>query len=238
MLTLVEWVRSTKRFSTRVGWRSRPPTTIPSTKARQRRGGVTPYLLQRGGCAESRQLYHAPPLLTAAADGRHLSGGLSSAGASGREKLESLGAAASGAGRALCRATRARVKKQFATMGLERRRFWEKFFVTTGYWRSRWRMPMRKRLTRQIERLFSEPLDQCGEVVLVGAGPGDAGLLTLKGLQQIQQADIVVYDRLVSGRHCEPGTPRCRSGSWGNARVTTASHRKKSTRSCCVKRKR
>lgn len=113
-----------------------------------------------------------------------------------REKLESLlpqhlGHVAKFAGQ-----LRSRVKRHFATMS-ERRRFWEKLFVNDRLAQSLANQNM-VAVESITEQMLNEPLDNRGEVVLVGAGPGDAGLLTLKGLQQIQQADVVVYDRLVS----------------------------------------
>ena len=113
-----------------------------------------------------------------------------------REKLEALLPQHLGELAALAGSLRQRVKQRWHTQG-ERRHFWEKLFD---------HQPLAHavaakesaRSTQLVETLFSEPLDHHGEVVLVGAGPGDAGLLTLKGLQQIQRADIVVYDRLVS----------------------------------------
>ncbi len=48
-----------------------------------------------------------------------------------------------------------------------------------------------------------------GKVVLVGAGPGDTGLLTLKGESYIREADCLVYDRLSSPEFLSMTKPGC-----------------------------
>ena len=78
----------------------------------------------------------------------------------------------------------------------ERRIFWENLYAS----------PLKEQVFNDnldvandlIQQALSEWTAPKGEVYLVGAGPGDPELLTLKALRLMQQADVVVYDRLVS----------------------------------------
>ena len=112
-----------------------------------------------------------------------------------REKIEALlpgnlGRMAEVAGR-----WRSRIKA-FRRTTDERRRFWESAF--RGRFASLMAAGDEPAAEKALEAELKQPGSGSGEIILVGAGPGDAGLLTLRGLQVIQQADVVFYDHLVS----------------------------------------
>ncbi|WP_150540125.1 siroheme synthase CysG [Actinobacillus vicugnae] len=113
-----------------------------------------------------------------------------------REKLEALIPQNLGEMAEIATRWRHAVKAKFPQL-TQRRRFWEKLFTHQAFQRL-----TENHQTVQAEALLNVELQRdnpvLGEVALVGAGPGDAGLLTLKGLQSIQQADVVLYDALVS----------------------------------------
>ena len=57
--------------------------------------------------------------------------------------------------------------------------------------------------------------DKIGKVYLVGAGPGDQKLITLKGIECLQRADVVIYDLLINVKlleHCPPHTEKIYGG--------------------------
>lgn len=113
-----------------------------------------------------------------------------------REKLEAMLPQHLGAVAAFAGSLRDRVKARFATMG-ERRRFWERLLGADRLGQAlAW--GDHASANQLADTLFADESQTGGEVVLVGAGPGDPGLLTLHALRQMQQADVVVYDRLVS----------------------------------------
>ncbi|MCG3176068.1 MAG: Siroheme synthase [Candidatus Omnitrophica bacterium] len=50
-----------------------------------------------------------------------------------------------------------------------------------------------------------------GRLILVGAGPGDTGLLTLRGKQVLGEADLIIYDYLVNPAHLAHARPEART---------------------------
>lgn len=113
-----------------------------------------------------------------------------------REKLEAIlplhiGKAAQIAGK-----WRNKVKQKIYS-SIDRRNFWEKLF------RSNFLFLANRGNESEAEKYLEDSLYNNyhkteGRVVLLGAGPGDAELLTLKGLQILQQADVILYDNLVN----------------------------------------
>lgn len=91
------------------------------------------------------------------------------------------------------------VRKRFSTVR-ERRRFWQRFFdgpIAEHLLANRKQEAERALRMELIENVVPHS-PQVGEAYIVGAGPGDPGLVTIRAQQLISHADVVVYDRLVS----------------------------------------
>lgn len=121
-----------------------------------------------------------------------------------RGKIESMIPAAYGRLASLLGEFRAQAKQTFPDTSA-RRAFWEAQLqgpmpdlVFSGR-----EQDARRHLQQALDNPGRAP---SGEVYLVGAGPGDPDLLTFKALRLMQQADVIVYDRLVS----EPILDLCR----------------------------
>ncbi len=115
-----------------------------------------------------------------------------------RARLETLIPSSYGKLAELMAKFRHKVKTKYPEMQ-RRRRYWERILqspiaemIYAGQGRSA--------LDALEKTLIAEDDDipQTGEVYLVGAGPGDPDLLTFRALRLMQQAEVVLYDRLVS----------------------------------------
>ncbi|HET8706323.1 MAG TPA: siroheme synthase CysG, partial [Pseudomonadales bacterium] len=115
-----------------------------------------------------------------------------------RAKIETMVPAAYGRLAQLVGNQRGAVKEKFVSTQ-ERRQFWEVILegpvaelVFAG------REDEARELLENILASGAQPNSGVGEVYLIGAGPGDPDLLTFRALRLMQQADVVLYDRLVS----------------------------------------
>ncbi|QOI11246.1 uroporphyrinogen-III C-methyltransferase [Blochmannia endosymbiont of Colobopsis nipponica] len=116
-----------------------------------------------------------------------------------REKFESLLPNFLGVMASLAGSFRGVVEKHIPNIVI-RRKFWENMF------RGVFADLVSKGQIKEASKFLLESLNlkkiikqtRIGSVSLVGAGPGDCGLLTLRGLHLLQQADVILYDYLVN----------------------------------------
>ena len=115
-----------------------------------------------------------------------------------RARLETLVPAAYGRLAALAAKYRDKVKARFRQVS-QRRKFWERVLqgpIAEMVFANQ-EKEAETALSAELEKQQEKEMEQ-GEVYLVGGGPGDPDLLTFRALRLMQQADVVVHDRLVS----------------------------------------
>ncbi|MGB0845323.1 MAG: siroheme synthase CysG [Thiolinea sp.] len=114
-----------------------------------------------------------------------------------RMKLETMVPSSCGQLAAITEAYRDQVKQRFPTSD-QRKHFWEQAlhgpFAELVYNGNE--AAARRLLDQMLEK--ADDNTEMGEVYLVGAGPGDPDLLTFRAVRLMQQADVMVYDRLVA----------------------------------------
>lgn len=89
-------------------------------------------------------------------------------------------------------------------MGAKRRVFWSEFYFNRGP--KAVEVEGESAVIPSLETLLDEHVmtsDKAGHVDLVGSGPGDPELLTLKARNALDKADVVIHDRLVTGEILE-----------------------------------
>ena len=113
-----------------------------------------------------------------------------------RSKLETIIPSAYGNLAEIAGEYRQKVKQRFVNLK-DRRKFWESVF--SGVIAEKVFAGRSEEAKADIEKHLASSVEiNLGEVYLVGAGPGDPDLLTFKALRLMQQADVILYDRLVS----------------------------------------
>jgi len=113
-----------------------------------------------------------------------------------RERIESLLDPALGPLLQLAQRYRPRIRRRHPDLA-ERRRFYD--WLHDGPVRALLRGAQPARAERALRAALDAPgmPASAGSVVLVGAGPGDPGLLTLRALRALNEADVILHDALV-----------------------------------------